>query len=70
MGFLSECDLIVMLEEACIRNIGSYEALIDEKGVFYGFASTSVQSLANEGEKLDPKTFEKNSPPPNNSCPH
>ncbi|XP_014276421.1 multidrug resistance-associated protein 1 isoform X1 [Halyomorpha halys] len=58
--FLSEVDLIVVLKDGNISEIGTYRELLDRKGAFSEFLTTHLQDIDNnELEDLDSNLMEK-----------
>ena len=51
LGFLSETDEIVMLENGIISEMGSYEYLIEKNGTFSKFMSDFFQNSENKEDK-------------------
>ena len=50
VGFLSQCDQIVVLEEGGVSEIGSYTELIDGGGAFAEFMHTYANTGDNDEE--------------------
>ena len=60
IGFLPQCDVIVVIAGGQITEVGSYSELIDKDGPFAQFLHTYQNVEANEdenGESLMPHLF-------------
>jgi hypothetical protein len=65
LSFLPQCDMIIMLENGCIVETGSYDVLKDQNGVFTDFIRTYLESkewksdIENEDEEISPESSKK-----------
>ena len=53
VSFLPQCDLIVVMDQGRIREVGAYAELIDNEGAFAEFIRT-YSSLEEEREEGEP----------------
>ena len=53
-SFLSECDIVVVMANGQIMDVGSYNELIDNDGAFIRLLHTNESARANEIEKESP----------------
>ena len=53
LSFLPQCDLIVVMNEGQITEVGSYSELIDNDGHFAEFMRTYAATDENEEDDID-----------------
>ena len=53
LSFLPQCDLIVVMNEGQITEVGSYSELIDNDGHFAEFMRTYAAADENEDDDID-----------------
>ena len=53
LSFLPQCDLIVVMNEGRITEVGSYSELIDNNGHFAEFIRTYAATDENEEDDID-----------------